>query len=263
MITSKVTGLMGAVLLISAWAVPASAASVTNTFDTPPSGWTVDRYAPAGFSSPVFFNGDNRLQETISSSDGANNRAAAYSSSFYDTQGMAHANPAGTIYESIDLYVSTSMLSDPNRVAGIWGVGYDATNSISLYPILELAGGQFQGWDNGSFVSMGLPSGLIGDQWVTLAMVLDAATDTVTYSVNGQLATTVSAYGTTNIASTILQVYNTSTGLDRTVYWDNLTTSDVAQTPLPGALPLFASGLGALGLFGWRRKRTATATFVA
>ena len=30
-----------------------------------------------------------------------------------------------------------------------------------------------------------------------------------------------------------------------------------AQTPLPGALPLFASGLGALGLLGWRRKRRA------
>ena len=28
-------------------------------------------------------------------------------------------------------------------------------------------------------------------------------------------------------------------------------------TPLPSALPLFASGLGALGLVGWRRKRKA------
>jgi len=26
-------------------------------------------------------------------------------------------------------------------------------------------------------------------------------------------------------------------------------------TPLPAALPLFAGGLGALGLLGWRRKR--------
>ena len=30
---------------------------------------------------------------------------------------------------------------------------------------------------------------------------------------------------------------------------------EVANTPLPAALPLFASGLGALGLLGWRRKR--------
>ena len=30
-------------------------------------------------------------------------------------------------------------------------------------------------------------------------------------------------------------------------------------TPLPGALPLFATGFGALGLFGWRRKRKAAA----
>jgi len=31
------------------------------------------------------------------------------------------------------------------------------------------------------------------------------------------------------------------------------------QTPLPAALPLFASGLGALGFLGWRRKRKAQA----
>ena len=29
----------------------------------------------------------------------------------------------------------------------------------------------------------------------------------------------------------------------------------VSTTPLPAALPLFAAGLGALGLLGWRRKR--------
>jgi len=32
-----------------------------------------------------------------------------------------------------------------------------------------------------------------------------------------------------------------------------------AATPLPAALPLFASGLGALGLLGWRRRRKAQA----
>jgi hypothetical protein len=33
----------------------------------------------------------------------------------------------------------------------------------------------------------------------------------------------------------------------------------VSAVPLPAALPLFASGLGALGLLGWRRKRKAQA----
>ena len=32
-----------------------------------------------------------------------------------------------------------------------------------------------------------------------------------------------------------------------------------ATTPLPASLPLFATGLGALGLLGWRRKRKAGA----
>jgi len=30
---------------------------------------------------------------------------------------------------------------------------------------------------------------------------------------------------------------------------------EISSTPLPAALPLFATGLGALGLLGWRRKR--------
>ena len=37
------------------------------------------------------------------------------------------------------------------------------------------------------------------------------------------------------------------------------TLADPSTTPLPAALPLFASGLGALGLLGWRRKKKAAA----
>ena len=33
----------------------------------------------------------------------------------------------------------------------------------------------------------------------------------------------------------------------------------VSGVPLPAALPLFATGLGALGLLDWRRKRKAAA----
>jgi hypothetical protein len=37
----------------------------------------------------------------------------------------------------------------------------------------------------------------------------------------------------------------------------------LTAAPLPAALPLFASGIGALGLFGWRRKRKNAAALVA
>ena len=34
----------------------------------------------------------------------------------------------------------------------------------------------------------------------------------------------------------------------------------ITQTPIPGALPLFAGGGALLGFLGWRRKRKAIAT---
>lgn len=39
----------------------------------------------------------------------------------------------------------------------------------------------------------------------------------------------------------------------------SFTLDATAITPLPAALPLFASGLGVLGFFDWRRKRKARA----
>jgi hypothetical protein len=44
---------------------------------------------------------------------------------------------------------------------------------------------------------------------------------------------------------------------------DNLTIGASPTTPLPGALPLFATGLGAMGLLGWRRKRKNAAAVAA
>jgi len=51
---------------------------------------------------------------------------------------------------------------------------------------------------------------------------------------------------------------------DKTFHDFEVARSDVieptsATTPLPATLPLFATGLGALGLIGWRRKEKATA----
>ncbi len=42
-------------------------------------------------------------------------------------------------------------------------------------------------------------------------------------------------------------------------YVDPMVSGNIGATPLPAALPLFASGLGGLGFLGWRRKRKAAA----
>lgn len=65
-----------------------------------------------------------------------------------------------------------------------------------------------------------------------------------------------------------LTASSTSTSLSFQVFLadrydlDNVVVEDVAPTsptPVPAALPLFATGLGALSLLGWRRKRKTAA----
>ena len=60
----------------------------------------------------------------------------------------------------------------------------------------------------------------------------------------------VSAVGAAGLSNVTGSAFGNST---------NLTFTAIAETPLPAALPLFATGLGALGLLGWRRKKKAAA----
>jgi hypothetical protein len=67
--------------------------------------------------------------------------------------------------------------------------------------------------------------------------------------------------GTGNIGWAFHGDGNFSASLDR---GDQITFGAIeAATPLPAALPLFATGLGAMGLLGWRRKRKNTAAIAA
>jgi hypothetical protein len=81
-----------------------------------------------------------------------------------------------------------------------------------------------------------------------LTCVIDVSfTPTTTDVVGGTLSTIVSELASGNLvgmASSRVDVSGTG-------------VAPVSNTPLPATLPLFASGLGALGLLGWRRKRKA------
>ena len=63
-----------------------------------------------------------------------------------------------------------------------------------------------------------------------------------------------------------VKVHETCIGLcDTNGYHGYYVMDDITYTvtPLPAALPLFATGLGALGLLGWRRKRKNAAVIAA
>ena len=60
-------------------------------------------------------------------------------------------------------------------------------------------------------------------------------------------------------AGTASATFGTTTGGTFTITPTVGSEATFSAVPLPAALPLFGSGLGALGLFGWRRKRRAQA----
>jgi Protein of unknown function (DUF642) len=61
---------------------------------------------------------------------------------------------------------------------------------------------------------------------------------------------------------TLLTFIDSQGGFNAGIYLDDVSVDPVATTPIPAALPLLASGLGALGLLGWRRKWTSRSVAV-
>jgi hypothetical protein len=71
---------------------------------------------------------------------------------------------------------------------------------------------------------------------------------------------------TATSALTLLTFIDTRGAFNAGIYLDEVSVELVSPggaTPLPAALPLFASGLGALGLLDWRRKRKNAAIAAA
>jgi hypothetical protein len=101
-------------------------------------------------------------------------------------------------------------------------------------------------FDLGSSTTFGTPSGILAVAGSTSGLF----TSTLLGSNNWETETLPF---TATSAFTVISL--TGAFGDKYIGLDNVSVTAVETTPLPAALPLFASGLGALGLLGWRRKR--------
>lgn len=244
---------------------PAHAAVVgfNDTFDTIDPSWTTDRYDPSGFNS-VVFDGDNRLEITISSADSAALRPAAFSSAFYNTQGKQRTVSADSPWSlKGSLHVDSWMLQDSNPFrVDLWGrTGTIGDESFANYPIFGLAHfdpsdpfnlnspsvtSTWRLWDDdaGGWVNL---SSAIQTGWNDLE--IQGSSAGYEYFLNGSsVYTDTTTLLPLSLTTGFVQAY--AYGGDYAVHWDNVSVSELSSSSsVPdGGSTLMLLGIPLLGL---------------
>ena len=240
-----------------------------DSFDTIDPGWVTDRYAPAGFSS-AFFDGDNRLKIDVSAADSYQNRAGAYQSTFYNTQGRQRGASLGIGWTvSGDVYISNDMISgEALRRTDIWARDNNPVEALAAYPIFGVIrndGGdpfnpnanlttRYRVWDaetaNG-WVDLG---DAVTEGWHNLAIT--GTGTSFEYRLDGNVVytdLTASVVGFEGLQTVFVEAYSFGDATHATTdnysaYWDN-----IAANPVPEPATMAILGLGAI--IAIRRRR--------
>jgi hypothetical protein len=85
------------------------------------------------------------------------------------------------------------------------------------------------------------------------------AYDNAVAAANAQFNVASCATGDTVCQTVVAQELASALAFPNLQYFAFASTATVSATPLPAALPLYGTGLGALALLRWRRKRKAAA----
>jgi len=245
-------------------ASPASATEMMPNYATLPTGWTVDRYDPAGFSNVgPFENRSDVLGISIAASGNVANRGGSFASSFYNTQGRGY-DLAGGVGSTLtaDLFIPTSWGDALNgsRRTDMWAVMSDGS-AVTDYPIIGFTnyGGaaRFRVWDgdllggSGDWVNLG--NAVNYDDWNTLQIAFTG--DSFVYSVNWSVAyVDTDVNGSTNMDRVLMQAYNFGDPAisgavvnDYTAHW---------SVPEPASVILLLTGLLGMNAVRKRARRT-------
>jgi hypothetical protein len=178
-----------------------------------------------------------------------------------DTSAGFGGTPIANGYQGLN-WTNWSVLNTADAAA-IFGPSGATPGTVSTPNVAYNADGQEAIFS--STTPFNLNSAYLTSVWndnlqVTITGKLNGVTkDVATFTLSATLATLETFnFGDINEVDLLVTVAGTPhsgySGAGTQVALDNLTISAV---PLPAALPLFATGLGTLGLLGWRRKRKA------
>jgi hypothetical protein len=142
-------------------------------------------------------------------------------------------------------------VSGPTDISfsGLAGLTRPTTGATSTSgPALGVNGG-IPGLSPQSFLS--LPAGYMSGAIITSEAIFPAASISC--------ATTVSPCDGLGMQPDTMFTWTWGNAPDQSFTVNTALLAPPSEIPAPAALPLFATGLGALGLLGWRRKRRAQA----
>ena len=238
------------VIGMSLVASQAHASSVTLTFNQLRNGTFIQNYFDGGLSSYAP-SGDGPNDGVVFSGNADELKQGFNGTAPSGGAGKFENNPSslnGVLYFTYSS-TTTSYLNDAAGFTAL-SFGYSLLNNLSTYDdTVELFSGL-----NGTGTLLG--SLLLSPNGTAVACATSPSTSTSGPSAKDEFCTW-SAASASNFgdAQSISFGGTSSTPLEGIEFDDIQLTS----TPLPGAFPLFATGLGALGLLGWRRKRKAQA----
>ena len=137
----------------------------------------------------------------------------------------------GSAYISINIGSALYSFNTPENTLSIFWGSPDSYNTLSFYASKDGTGTPLFSLTGSSLLIQGYGHDLVNFQ------TLDGFFNSVV------LSSTDYAFEFTNLSA----------------YGPPTVAGNVAVTPLPAALPLFTTGLGALGLIGWRRNKKVQA----